>query len=219
MRSARSSSAPRRPRDDFVLAGAVGGTFHREDFFIVTTLSRSSTGRFARNRGRRWRGWGGAVAAAALACAGCQTKPPARDYEPVIARFLLEAPAQDPSAEVVELPRSGVKVPVRPQIVFSEGDIANVELVRVDLGLCLLFEFTPGAARSLLRLTGSNLGRRLVVTLNGRAFGARPIESVIRDGRLLIFVELPDDELTATAVNLKRSAQEIQGAVARGRSR
>lgn len=155
--------------------------------------------------------------ASLAALTSCKTTPKARDYEPVLARFLMEAPAQDTNAQVVELPRSGVKIPVSPRIAFSEADVANVELVHVDLGLCLMFEFTPDAARSLMRVTGSNLGRRLVVTLNGRAFGARMIDTTFTDGRLMIFVELSDDELTATAVNLKRTAQEVQAAVAGGR--
>jgi hypothetical protein len=81
-----------------------------------------------------------------------------------------------------------------------------------------MFVFTPDAARSLHRVSASNLGRRLIVTLNGRAFGARQFEAPINDGRLFIFVELPDDELTETAVNLKRTATDIQRAVHRSSS-
>lgn len=148
--------------------------------------------------------------------AGCQTQKDL-DYEPVIAQFFVETAPADPTAKVVQLPQSGVQIPVSPRVVLSEGDVANVELVRVDLGLCLMFEFGADAARGLLRVSGSNLGRRLVVTLNGTAFGARLIDGVIADGRLMMFVELPDDELTETAVNLKKTSRDVQEALAKGK--
>jgi len=152
---------------------------------------------------------------ALFAFPGCQT-PTAEDYDPVIAQFFVEVPPQIPGASTALLPRSGVQIVIGPRPVLTEPDIRNVELVKVDLGLCLMFEFTPEGTRSLLRLSGSSLGRRLVVTLNGKPFGARMLDGPMNDGRLLIFVELPDDELTTTAVNLKRTAAEIQIALAQG---
>lgn len=154
----------------------------------------------------------------ASAIAGCQS-PPKDDYEPVIAQFFVEVPPQIPGAVTTQLPRSGVQVVVSPRPVLVEADVRNVELVKVDLGLCLMFEFTPEGARSLLRLSSANLGRRLVVTLNGKPFGARLLDGPINNGVLLTFVELPDDELTGTAVNLKRTALEVQTALAQGRGK
>ncbi|MGH8020888.1 MAG: hypothetical protein ACREIA_21915 [Opitutaceae bacterium] len=148
---------------------------------------------------------------------GCGTTA-ALDFEPVIAQFFLETAPADPNANVVTLPNSKVEIPVAPSVVFFEGDIADVELVKVDLGLCLMFVFTPEAAKSLHRVSASNLGRRLVVTLNGRAFGARLFDVPIDHGRLFIFVELSDEELTETALSLKRTAAHVQEAANRGRS-
>lgn len=144
---------------------------------------------------------------------GCQTTGRSTDFEPVVAQFYIETAPADPSASLATLPTSGVQIPVLPRVVFSEGDIADVELVRVELGLCLMFELTSDAVQSLYRVTASNLGRRLVVALNGRPFGARVIDAPMQDGRLFIFVELPDEELAATAVNLKKTAANIQEAV------
>lgn len=161
----------------------------------------------------------GFVAAAAVAGSGCQsTTTVEEDFEPVIARFAVEATPEISVAEFVTLPQSGVRIPVYPSIGFSELDIANVELVRVDLGLCLLFEFTPEATRTLFRVSGANIGRRLVLSLNGQPIGARLLEGPIADGRLLIFAEMNDEELTDTAVNLKKTARKIQEAVAAGKT-
>lgn len=162
----------------------------------------------------------GCIAITMVAGGGCQSTSPVaeEDFEPVIARFAVEANSEISVAEVVTLPQSGVIIHVYPSIGFSELDIANVELVRVDLGLCLLFEFTPDATRTLFRVSGANIGRRLVLSLNGQPVGARLLEGPIGDGKLLIFAELNDEELTDTAVNLKKTARKIQEAVANGKT-
>lgn len=160
--------------------------------------------------------WTVAVLAIVLGWSGCQSTPKA-DYEPVIPEFYVEVPPQVAGAVSMQLPRSGVQVVVSPRPLLAGADVRNVELVKVDLGLCLLFEFTADGARTLLRLSSSNLGRRLVVTLNGKPFGARLLDGPITDGRLLTFVELADEELTRTAVNLKRTAHEVQTALAEGK--
>ncbi len=147
---------------------------------------------------------------------GCATTPEG-DFDPVVPQIYLEAPVQEPYAMQVSLPQSGVQIPVNSRVAFTEAEFANAELVQVDLGLCLLLEFRADAARDLVRVSASNLGRRLVLFLNGRAFGARLIDGMIEDGRLLFFVEVPDAELPATVLNLKRTIAEIQAALAKAR--
>ncbi len=156
---------------------------------------------------------------AALLAAGCQTTDKPLDFDPLVPRFLMEAPVQAPGTTTVELPVSKVRLPVYPRAVLNEVDIANVELVRVDLGLCLMFDCTREGARNLMRLSATNLGRRLVVTLNGAPFGARVIEGTIADGRLFIFIEMNDEQVTAAAVDLKKTVHEVQAARARGQGR
>lgn len=172
---------------------------------------------FATEKRVRMRGRRGLIVALGTAvlwaAGGCQSSQADRDFEPIVPQFLLEASEGQPGTQVVELPVSEVRIPVYPRVALPQSDVRNVELVKVDLGLCLLFEFTPSASRSLLRLSSANLGRRLVVTLNGRPMGARVMEGPIADGRLFIFVELPEDQLPDTAVNLKKTVQEIQAAL------
>jgi hypothetical protein len=161
-----------------------------------------------------------AALAAGLALAGCATEPAPPAFDVVVARFFLEAPPQRPQVETAVLPVSGIRVPVLPEAVLSEADYTNVDLVRVDFGLCLVFQFGPEAARHLHRITASNLGRRIVVTLNGKPFGARLVDGPIADGRFFVFLELPDEDLAREAVNLKRTALEIvQPAIARRRAK
>ncbi len=115
----------------------------------------------------------------------------------------------------MSLPKSGVRVTIGPKPVFTEGDIVNVELMQVELGKCLMFQFTPAAARDLYRVSGSNQGRRLVLFLNNVVVGARRMEMPLSEGRFLVFVELEDSALPALVENLKKTSVALQRAAAR----
>ena len=146
--------------------------------------------------------------------AGCNSLgEPSRSFTPTYARFFLESNASDAAA--VELPVSGVRVSVGAKPVFTEGDVATVELVQVDLGRCLMFQLTPAAARDLYRVTGANQGRRLVLLLNQVPVGARRIDAPLTDGQVLMFVEVSDAALPVLVANLKMTAAELQRAAAR----
>jgi hypothetical protein len=160
-------------------------------------------------------GWVGAGLGLLLAGTACQSRPDP-SYNPVVARFFIEAGSEEATAGV-NLPQSNLSIPVRAKAVLVETDIINVELVRVELGLCLLFQVTPAAARDLFRLTASNQGRRLVLTLNGSPSGARLIDRPFGDGNIMIFVEMPEADLPGLVHNLKASAQQWQRELARRR--
>jgi len=147
-----------------------------------------------------------------LALGGCQSLAP-RDYTPTIARFFLES--SDPRALSVELPRSGVRLAVAPTPALTEGDIVNVEVMQVELGRCLLFQLTASATRDLYRFTAANQGGRLILMINGAAFGARRIDRPMTDGTLLVFVEVDDASLPGLVTNLKKTSADIQRAAAR----
>lgn len=144
-----------------------------------------------------------------LLLAGCQSRPkPPEDYVPLVARFFLEARPGETGAAVT-LPVSGVTINVAPKPVFSEYDVANAEVAQVELGRCLLIQLTPSATRDLYRQSVGALGRRLVLSLNNTFVGARRIEAAMGDGVVLVFVELPDDQLPALVERLKRTSSDL----------
>lgn len=145
--------------------------------------------------------------------AGCSSTPPPKDYTPVVARFFLESASGDGTP--LTLPQSGVRVAVNPKPVIAEGDFINVELVQVDLGMCLLFQLSTSAIRDFYRMTVTHQGRRLVMVLDGEAVGARRIDGPITNGVLYVFVERPESELPALVNNLKKSSVAIQRELAR----
>jgi len=142
-----------------------------------------------------------------LLLGGCLSRPEIAPA-PAVARFLLESDAVRTS-EIV-LPVSGVVIRVLPQPVILEYDIVNAELAEVELGQCLLFELTPGAARDLFRLSAANPGRRLVLLLNDIPVGARVIDRPLDEGVIHVFCEVPDHELPALVSRIKRTAAEIR---------
>lgn len=166
------------------------------------------------NRFNRLPAWAFPVAALLAMSAGCQT--PKRDYDLTIARFYVESSPQAGYTEAMTLPLSRATVPVNPAAVITEVDIVNVDLVQVDLGLCLNFKVTGAAARDLYRMSVNNLGRRLVLTLNGTPYGVRQMNTPLSFGEIMIFAELSDEDLEKMAFNLQETAIEVQKEVEKG---
>jgi len=161
---------------------------------------------------RRWLIAG--IAAAAVISGGCKSVGEReRDFTPTLARFFLET--GDSGTAAIELPVSGVRVTIGAKPVFTEGDVVAVELMQVELGKCLMFQLTPTAARDLYRLTGASQGRRLVLMLNQVPVGARRIEAPLSDGRVYMFVEVPESALPTLVTNLQKTTAELQRAIAR----
>ena len=145
--------------------------------------------------------------------AGCQSTSAPLDYKPTLARFFLESGSTDGTP--LTLPQSSVHVTVNSQPVIAEGDIANVELVQVDLGKCLLFQLTPTAARDFYRLSVTHQGRRLVLLVDGAPVGARRVDGAITNGAIYVFVEVSEAALPALVENLKKSSAAVQRELAR----
>lgn len=129
---------------------------------------------------------------------GCQHRP-ANGAAPTRAHFHLEEPAGSADGVPFILPRSEVRIVVGDLPVFTTADFARVAAAEVELGRCLLFELTGEASQDLSRLTASAQGRRLVLLVDGVALGARRIDTVFTDGRILIFAEVPNDRLVELA--------------------
>jgi hypothetical protein len=146
-----------------------------------------------------------------FALSACTSTPKPMAYEPLVVRFFIEARPGE-AGVLVHLPVSGVSVTVAAKPVLVEYDILNAEVAKVELGQCLLLQFTPAAARDLYRLSVASMGRRLVLTLNDEPVGARPIDQAMPDGTLVVFVERPDSALPALVERIKRTSDDIVAA-------
>lgn len=144
----------------------------------------------------------------------CSSAPKQPAYQPVVVRFFLETRPGEAGVPL-QLPVSGVGVTVAAKPILVEYDVLNAEVARVELGNCLLLQFTPAAARDLYRLSVAGMGRRLVLTLNDEPVGARRIEQAIGDGTILVFVERPDADLPGLVGRIKRTSADIVAAAAK----
>ncbi|HTJ78481.1 MAG TPA: hypothetical protein VL357_05750 [Rariglobus sp.] len=145
---------------------------------------------------------------------GCNSASKKKNYEPTAARFFMEATDGDAFASAV-LPISGVRVAVNAKPIITEFDIVHVDVSRSDLGQFLVFQLTAAASRDLYRKTGENQGKRLVLAINGRPLGTRPIDHPFGAGSIAMFVEVPDDQLPALVKNLNATSEDIQEQIAK----
>jgi len=149
---------------------------------------------------------------------GCASwkKPP---FQPgAYAWFLLEADAEQEGVPLV-LPVSGVAIRVAPKPVISEFDIAEAAVAEVDLGRCLALRLTGEAARDLYRMSVSQMGKRIVLLVNGRPLGARMLDGAIEGGVLFVFVEVPDADLHELVLEINTFAASLQAHAAKGRAK
>lgn len=140
----------------------------------------------------------------------CETLRPNRKPVPDVPRFHIEAgpargmPRPTPTDTVI-LPVSGTRISVDLRPVFTEHNIDRVGLYRVEHGLVLGFALSPSGSRELARLTVQNIGRRLVLVIDGQAMGARRIEGIIEGGMIYTFVEVEDRYLEEMVADLNEA--------------
>jgi len=152
-----------------------------------------------------------------FAAVGCNTSTKKKDYDTMVARFLIEANERDAFATVT-LPVSGVQIAVNNRPVVTEFDFTGVDLAQSDMGRFLVFSLTPEAARDIYRVTGSNQGKRLVLFINGKPVGARVIDGAFNTGSIAVFAAIPDEELPMIVKNLNGTSEELQKKIAKEKS-
>jgi hypothetical protein len=111
---------------------------------------------------------------------------------------------------LITMPMSKMSMYVESKPVFYEGDIDSVSLVKVDLGYCVMFDFNAKATRSLYRLAVGNQGKHLLLFVNGQPVGFRAIDSYFEDGSIMMFLEIPERDLSAYVEKLQESIERIK---------
>lgn len=137
-----------------------------------------------------------------LFLAGCTSKP----KEKYTARFYLEAGngAAEHWAQKVKMPISGMEFKIIPRAFLADHDIDHVETAQLDLGQCLAFKLKDAGRKALYEFSLAHPSERIFLMINGQIMGFRQLDEVIRDGELLMFVEVPDR-------NLHKLASKING--------
>ena len=149
-----------------------------------------------------------------IAAVGCNTFSKKKDYDTMVARFLIEANEREAFATVT-LPISGVQIAVNAKPVITEFDYTGVSLAQSDLGKFLVFSLTTDAARDLYRFTGNNQGKRLVLFINDKPVGARVIDGAFNTGSIAVFAALPEEMLPELVKNLDGTSVDLQKKIAK----
>lgn len=106
---------------------------------------------------------------------------------------------------LVELPMSGSEIQIFDRPVLQTTDFVGAQVVQVRYGLALALSLTNRGRHQLARVSGENLGYRLVLAVNSEPVGARRIDGMIQDGVLFTFVEIDDSELEELARKINRT--------------
>jgi hypothetical protein len=161
-----------------------------------------------------------------LLATGCGTAtssatPPPAGVTPVAVQFFLVVRGGDANT-AVPLPVSGIRVPIdttSPVLNRDMGDIAGVEVVRTEHeGLAMVFHLAGGRFGSISafnQMTATHQGYRLVMTLNGRPFAAKRIDTPISNGLLAVFPELDEKAIMDAANGINYVSSEMQRQLAK----
>jgi hypothetical protein len=145
-----------------------------------------------------------------LVLAGCSSMGAfPKDFKPVIVQFNLELPNADASTATA-LPLSGQRIPYDPAPVLNEGDIIGVKIAQTQMGSCTIFSLTPEATRKLYRISATNQGDRLVVTINGVPTGVIKMSQAMDTGALPVYLEISDADLPELVKGMNATTVEIQ---------
>lgn len=155
---------------------------------------------------------------AVLVLAGCNTigtSSKKLDYSPVVCRFYLETPNGDPNA-AEPLPLSGLRVATGPDPVLMETDIGAVNIGKAGDAVYLIFHLRSDAARALYQFSTQNIGRRLVLRINGDVVGVLKLTGPIGNGSIAMYVELADSSLRELVTNINKTCESIDKELKKG---
>lgn len=158
----------------------------------------------------------GAVALA-FAVAGCSNSKtdakPMRMYVQVDDTGSMSARG----SRMMRMP-DGMVFYVKSEPVILERHINNVDLVRLSNDrLAMLFYLNDEGASILYRTTGTERGRFVVFEYNGLPLGERMIDTVMKDGRYITFLSVPEDEMEELVLDMRENIAKIQKARAKAR--
>ncbi|MGA2052639.1 MAG: hypothetical protein ABSH19_04940 [Opitutales bacterium] len=108
------------------------------------------------------------------------------------------------------MPMSGLTYRYVENSGLTEVDLDGVQEVENQNVPCLLFTFSTAGQRALYRDTASHEGLMMFTFVNDQPIGACRITQPIEDGQLVVFVEIPPDQLTSYVADLQDSIKKIK---------
>ena len=132
-----------------------------------------------------------------------------------VAEISFSLETSGPTASTAILPLSGVQIPVAASPVLTAADLEAVDIAQSEIGPCLVFAIGPEAKPRLREFAAAARGRRLVLSFNGHALGARRIDAGWNDARIFMFVEIRESELPSLVAELKAGVMALKSSRSR----
>jgi hypothetical protein len=108
--------------------------------------------------------------------------------------------------KVVVIRNPPMNVSVNPVSELSEYDLKVASAVKGTTRKQLVLQFDAHGARAIEKFTAENRGGLYVLTINAVPVVAAAIRNVITDGKLVVDVDIPDEELDKVVKELNKSA-------------
>lgn len=146
--------------------------------------------------------------ALALVVGGCQA-----DKQFTRMGIHLQTPAQLPETQrtIVVVPNPPLSIAVGRFPEVREVDLESAQAVKTDTRKQLILQFNRHGTIVIENFTTERRGELYVLTLNTVPIAAPAIREPIRDGRLVIDVDIPDADLDKIVEGLNASAKEAKG--------
>ena len=104
---------------------------------------------------------------------------------------------------------SNQTIRIIPIPVISEYEIQNVDMAQTAAGRGLLFYLDAAAGARLSKLTSSSRNLSLVLLIDDKPMGVRPIDAQIQNGQLFTLVQIPDEILDKLVSSLKETCSRL----------
>ena len=154
-----------------------------------------------------------AVAILAISAGCASTGDSTSSTKAWMPRFYVEASRQEAAGNKtlrVRLPVSESQIAVKPVPVIPEFEIARASVGQGPAGPFLVFDLKPEGRLRLMQISAEYRGWRLILALGGNAIGSWRIDTILSDGRISTFVELPDAELVKAADRINHSLAHVR---------
>ncbi len=150
---------------------------------------------------------------AAFLVTGCSTVPKPKQTARLHLQAVDDGKRFNRPSMKITMPSTQTDYYINPNPIISEGDIANIELARVDLGLCIQIDVLGRASNALFQNTVGYQGLRLFLLVDGKPVAARVIDGPIQ-GTLYMFLDMDEDKVANFVWDLKESCAKYRKALA-----
>ncbi len=155
----------------------------------------------------------GSLAALALLVAGCESST--RKY--TMLGVYLQTPAQLPERQrtIVVVPNPPLSVAVGRLPELREVELVSARAIKTPTRKQLVMQFNRHGTVVIENFTTERRGELYVLVLNRVPIAAPAIREPIRDGRLVVDVDLADEDLDKLVEGLNAAAKDAQAPLGR----